>query len=371
MQRLGGFNTAMLETPAFIRCPVFSQGGDPRIIRTPQPLPSSSDHYLYCGEIPAKPKGLPTDSPGPAFEACRHLVERTPGSLVLESSTFVPTALEGTTPQHVSPFMPPRRGQPSHSCRDFVQRWFNAPCFSFSLYFRPRPLPWPHRPQEKDIIRYFETSSLPTLPVDRGLPGSYEPDSSEVHILCGIAVSFQGQQSYYWSLLPPFPPRPETFMRGCLGDKGDEEPTTRKLPCRAPTNPSRPDMVEAQDCSPLQSLPAARVQQIFSYLGYSHDGLRSDVTERYRQVVPLNPGFLLCRRWNRIGCGWFNEKVSNNMWYVLKKVMTNEASCKVSWEMVKAMAALKERGITVKGWAEDPKVRLRYNLLFPSRPTCH
>jgi len=98
------------------------------------------------------------------------------------------------------------------------------------------------------------------------------------------------------------------------------------------------------------------MKHILSYLGYTHS-LPIEAKGRYRQTGPLNPAFLLCRRWNRVSCAWFNERVSNLMWYILKKAMSIEASYKISWELVKALAALRERGIDVQGNLGDPKVR--------------
>ena len=369
--RLGSFNTSMLETPLYVRNPQFSQGGraDPRIIRTPEASPSSNEHFLYCCEIPTKPRGAPSDSAGPAFEACKDLTRTSPNSLALESSTFTAAALECAAPQHISPSHPHQKGSPSttaaNPCRDFIQQWLSQSCFSFILHFRPRPMCWPHTGQEKDTIRFFETSSIPSLPTRRDFPGTCHPDPNQAHILCGIAVSFQGLQSYYWSLLPPLPPRPDTFLLPCLGDPvlGDTPGGTTRS-CRPCQGLQQQDLQASS--SLLQSLPEARVKHILSYLGYDHS-LPTDPTGRYRQICPLNPAFLLCRRWNRVACAWFNERVSNRMWYILKRAMANEGSCKVSWDMVRALAALKERGIDVKGMLEDPKVSNK----GPSDVACH
>ena len=403
------------ETPAAIRDPQLRPEDYPLHIcaRTPSQTPKSPSEFLYMGPQAQGQQQHPAHMP--ATGACMAaavggalggggsnataLVPPVRGPLDrLRGAEFVPEGL-----LEACAFVSP--AQHKAFCR-LTARWSKAKCYALSLHFRAPPptrsraaAPWALDPVEELQLqqqggegdpraqyelhyRRYLTRTLPA-PLLAGKQPVVDHATADLHwrdegvLLCGVAVSFDGRRATFCSLPSPFAPRPWEGA-WCRGD-GDVEGAEGKAAAakRAELQGRQPPPLpqqQQQQASVAQALPEAALRVVFAYLGYAHGPAASsaeggaaaggDHMHQHQQPHQQgleqrrNPAFLLCRRWNRIGCAWFNEWVSLRGWQRLKWLLAQEGAVVVAWDAVVVLAALRERNLLLSGSLEDPRVAL-------------
>jgi len=397
------------ETPVAMRHPKLRPEDYPMTQRvsTPTRSPTSSHHYLYIPDIPSVPL---QHSPG------------SPNTKKLESSmTLGGWRGKQLHDTHRTDFIPENLAFPCtfvtaatvNNFTNFVNRWNESLCYSVVLHYRPVPLvsDWRgdvHAPSssfsESHAYHRYATRLTPCPLVSGKLRHAFYTPRMENFIICGLAVSFDGQHSNYCWLPPPFSRRPFEGLP-CLGDDmacATSMSAGKKRKIRVVAVSDRSVcMVNGEDkssksCSDetptrsilqvsiMQGLPERPTMVVFAFVGYQPRHLStipkatSSVNEPAggdgpnlhhvyqepfgRQNIASyqysNPAMLLCRRWNRLGCAWFNEYASLQGWQAIKSLLAKKGTLKVVWDAVTVLATLRERNVSMAGPFEDPKVGL-------------
>jgi len=394
---------AFFETPVAVRNPALRPEDYPLhlCVRTPTRTPSSPGQYLYIPQVP--PNCSDQQAPRlPAREVCAapaggagtsgHLQNGAHGAEFVPEGLVLPCA-------YVS-------AAETRAFSDLTTRWNKASCYSLALHFRSPPSlgGWDERvaassssSSEPSGFRRYATKTTP-LPLMAGkLQQAFFNPRDENVILCGVAVSLDGRRSTYCWLPPPFPPRPCGDLV-CLGDEqtpadghgaaigtgagavaGVGSPGVTAI--SSSKRPSSAHGATVTATTSLQSLPEKTITLVFGFLGYApcrstapavvlRGCRRLDSWQLYhleqqqqqqQQAAPhlySNPALLICRRWNRVGCAWFNERVSLRGWQRVKWLLAQQGPIKVIWDAPMVLAALRERNVLVAGPLEDPKVGL-------------
>ncbi|GAB5030902.1 dna polymerase theta [Nannochloropsis oceanica] len=361
-------------------------------VRTPTRTPSSPGQYLYIPQVPSdcsdqQALRLPAHEvfTAPGGNGARGRLQDGPrGVEFVPEGLLFPSACVSAAE--------------SHAFSDLTASWSKASCYSLMLHFRSLPslsgwderiLPSSSFSLDASGFWRYATKTTP-YPVMAGKrqQAFYNPRDENV-ILCGVAISLDGRRSTYCWLPPPFSPRPfERFAclgdekssldgRGATIDSGAGAIAGAIGPAEATSNFKRPYSAYVASPAPasLQTLPEKNITLVFSFLGYApcrsagsatdlHGGRGLDSRQPYhlkQQAAPhlySNPAMLICRRWNRIGCAWFNKHVSLRGWERVKWLLAQQGPVKILWDAPMVLAALRERNIMVAGPLEDPKVGL-------------
>ncbi len=382
---------SFFETPQAIRNPALRPEDYPvgRCARTPTRTPTSPTEFLYRPEVPPL---CSQDPPRlPAREACDAVMAAgNPGeggtvSDLWRGAEFVPE--EVVVPcAFVS-------AAETRAFAELLVGWGKAPCYSLVLHFRDLPY-------QGDDGR----GGMPTAAADVAAPGSsyrryatqtvpsplvvadkqqqtlFEPRDDNV-ILCGVAVSLDGRHATYCWLPPPFPPRPfeDGVILGdgvCAADAKVGEASGKRSNSSGGQGAGKPvpplsTAGPVGGVSTAQRLPTEALARVFAFVGYTPlrssgrprqaDPWQQYAQQQQQQEAPHpypNPALLLCRRWNKAGCAWFNEHVSLRGWQRVKWLLAQQGPVKLVWDAAMAVAALRERNVLVAGPLEDPKVAL-------------
>lgn len=392
---------AFFETPVAVRNPALRPEDYPLhlCVRTPTRTPSSPGQYLYIPQVrsfcsdrqtprlPAREVCVAPDGNGTRgrLQDGARGVEFAPEGLLLPS-TYVSAA-------------------ETRAFSDLTAWWSKASCYSLVLHFRSPPSlgGWDERvpassslpSKVSDFWRYATKTTPHPLMTGKLQQAFFNPRDENV-LLCGVAVSLDGRGSTYCWLPPPFPHRPfESFE--CLGDEqssvdGHEATldtdagavagaSGAAVATNSSKRPTSANGATTPATASLQSLPEKTITLVFSLLGYApcrstaaavvlRGGRRLDLRQLYhlehqhqhqQQAAPhlySNPALLICRRWNRVGCAWFNKHVSLRGWQRVKWLLAQQGPVKIIWDAPMVLAALRERNIMVAGPVEDPKVGL-------------
>jgi DNA polymerase I-like protein with 3'-5' exonuclease and polymerase domains len=394
---------AFFETPVAVRNPVLRPEDYPLhlCVRTPTRTPSSPGQYLYIPQVPSHCSDQQAPRL-PAREVCAapaggagtsgHLQDGAHGAEFVPEGLVLPSV-------YVS-------AAETRAFSELTARWSKASCYSLALHFRSPPSlgGWDERvaassspSSEASGFRRYATKTTP-LPLMAGkLQQAFFNPRDENVILCGIALSLDGRRSTYCWLPPPFPPRPFGIF-ACVGDEespadghgatvdtgtgavaGAVDGATAAI--SSSKRPSSAHGATSTATVSLQGLPEKTISLVVGFLGYApcrstapavilRGGRRLDSWQRYhleqqqqqqQQAAPhlySNSALLTCRRWNRVGCAWFNERVSLRGWQRVKWLLAQQGPLKVIWDAPMVLAALRERNVMVAGPLEDPKVGL-------------
>jgi hypothetical protein len=244
-----------------------------------------------------------------------------------------------------------------------MQRWASAACSALVLHFRPAP-PQLARNDPANSFRFVCTGS-PTAPLPTGQRLDADARCPGPVVLCGLSLCLDpADGAYYISLPPPFRERP--FPHPCLGDPDlDLEEDGGKRHQQQQQQQARG--AGRSSSSVAQALPEAVLSRIFALVGYTHALGLAGNRAALEPLSTRNAALMACRRWNRVGSQrWFNRWCSLTAWHHVRAVLSQEGTCKVLWDAVAAIAALRERGVDVAGPVLDPKVRE----LVGGPPTC-
>ena len=383
------------ETPVAARNPQLRPEDYPLhlCVRTPSQTPTTPTEYLYVAPQPSR--GAQPASLLPAKEACASggggggSAAQVAAPLArggpldrLRGQEFAPDALV-----EACAFVSPAQHK---AFSRLTARWSKAKCYALSLHFRaPPPMrsraaaPWALDPQQElqqqqaaeggDPRAQYElhyrrylTRALPA-PLLAGKQPVVDHATADLHwrdegvLLCGVAVSFDGRRAAFCSLPPPFAVRPWGEGARCLGDEETQAAGAAEAAQKRPPAVEQPPRQQG-GVGKAQALPEAALHVVFAYLGYAHGPVvpaaAAEGGHGGAEAAVRNPAFLLCRRWNRAGCAWFNERVSLRGWQRVKWLLAQEGPVKVAWDAVTVLSALQERNLLVRSPIEDARVAL-------------